>query len=178
MKKARIAPGFLIERNDFSWNHSAQAAIEAAAKVAKPPPGEGKTKLDHYVSNRNHNELEFQRSHFEQGRRAILSLIGDLAGAGTGHAVAVNHLRLAAISDGNLLFRHVNVYEGRIDQTLTGLRPGKAVRTAQRFDQQVIINDLNDPRKGLWRDDRDGFGYRRDFRLNAARQRQSRRNRG
>ncbi|WP_298326467.1 hypothetical protein [Asticcacaulis sp.] len=48
-----------LERNDFKWNHSAQAAIEAAAKVAQPPPGEGLNKnLDHYVSTRNHNDLE------------------------------------------------------------------------------------------------------------------------
>jgi hypothetical protein len=47
----------MLERNDFYWNHSAQAAIEAAAKVAKPPPGEGLNKnLDHYVSTRNHND--------------------------------------------------------------------------------------------------------------------------
>jgi len=33
-----------LERNDFTLNHSAQAAIEAAAKAAKPPPGEGQDK--------------------------------------------------------------------------------------------------------------------------------------
>jgi len=27
------------------WDHSAQAAIEAAAKVAEPPPGEGLNKI-------------------------------------------------------------------------------------------------------------------------------------
>ncbi len=53
------APSAKLERNDFKWNRSAQAALEAAAKVAQPPPGEGLNKnLDHYVSTRNHNDLK------------------------------------------------------------------------------------------------------------------------
>jgi len=36
---------FILERNDFYWNYFAQAAIEAVAKAAEPPPGEGLNKI-------------------------------------------------------------------------------------------------------------------------------------
>ncbi|BBF79620.1 hypothetical protein EM6_0189 [Asticcacaulis excentricus] len=39
-----VVSRYVWKRNDFYWNHCAQAAIEAAAKVAEPVPGEGQNK--------------------------------------------------------------------------------------------------------------------------------------